>query len=53
MNVMPRCFWCNDDPLYIAYHDEEWGVPLRDADRLLQLFSHRRKSVQAVVRRAA
>ncbi|WP_205579155.1 DNA-3-methyladenine glycosylase I, partial [Pseudomonas aeruginosa] len=24
---MPRCFWCNDDPLYMAYHDEEWGVP--------------------------
>ncbi|PYA21893.1 DNA-3-methyladenine glycosylase I, partial [Pseudomonas aeruginosa] len=23
---MPRCFWCNDDPLYMAYHDEEWGV---------------------------
>ena len=34
---MPRCFWCNDDPLYIAYHDEEWGVPLRDADRLFEL----------------
>ena len=27
---MPRCFWCNDDPLYIAYHDQEWGVPQRD-----------------------
>ena len=27
---MPRCFWCNDDPLYITYHDEEWGVPQRD-----------------------
>ena len=30
----PRCFWCGDDPLYVAYHDEEWGVPVRD-DRLL------------------
>ncbi|MBN0818633.1 DNA-3-methyladenine glycosylase I, partial [Acinetobacter baumannii] len=20
-----RCGWCSDDPLYIAYHDEEWG----------------------------
>ena len=29
-----RCFWCGDDPLYVAYHDEEWGVPVRD-DRLL------------------
>jgi len=25
-----RCDWVNDDPLYIAYHDEEWGVPQRD-----------------------
>ncbi|RSP67092.1 DNA-3-methyladenine glycosylase I, partial [Acinetobacter baumannii] len=22
-----RCRWCSDDPLYIAYHDEEWGKP--------------------------
>ena len=29
-----RCFWCGDDPLYVAYHDDEWGVPVRD-DRLL------------------
>lgn len=25
-----RCAWCGDDPLYVAYHDEEWGVPVRD-----------------------
>jgi hypothetical protein len=36
---MPRCFWCNDDPLYIAYHDDEWGVPLRDAERLFELLA--------------
>lgn len=30
----PRCFWCGDDPIYVAYHDREWGVPVRD-DRLL------------------
>ena len=30
----PRCFWCGDDPLYVAYHDKEWGVPVHD-DRLL------------------
>lgn len=29
-----RCAWCNDDPLYIAYHDTEWGVPIYD-ERLL------------------
>ncbi|TPW07964.1 MAG: hypothetical protein FD127_4418, partial [Acidimicrobiaceae bacterium] len=22
-----RCWWCGDDPLYVAYHDLEWGVP--------------------------
>ncbi len=25
-----RCGWCGDDPLYTAYHDEEWGKPVRD-----------------------
>jgi DNA-3-methyladenine glycosylase I len=29
-----RCAWVGEDPLYIAYHDQEWGVPLHD-DRLL------------------
>ena len=29
-----RCGWCGDDELYVRYHDEEWGVPLRD-DRAL------------------
>ncbi|MEO8401598.1 MAG: DNA-3-methyladenine glycosylase I [Gammaproteobacteria bacterium] len=29
-----RCTWCMGDPLYIAYHDTEWGVPIYD-DRLL------------------
>ena len=24
---MQRCSWCGDDPLYVKYHDEEWGVP--------------------------
>ena len=34
---MPRCFWCSADPLYRAYHDEEWGVPLHDPQRLFEL----------------
>ncbi|TBU99176.1 DNA-3-methyladenine glycosylase I [Stutzerimonas kirkiae] len=34
---MPRCFWCTDDPLYIAYHDHEWGVPLREPRALFEL----------------
>ena len=25
-----RCGWCGTDPLYVAYHDQEWGVPERD-----------------------
>ena len=25
-----RCAWCGTDPLYVAYHDEEWGVPEYD-----------------------
>ena len=29
-----RCNWCGSDPLYIAYHDDEWGIPIHD-DRLL------------------
>ena len=29
-----RCKWCGEDPLYIAYHDHEWGAPVHD-DRLL------------------
>jgi DNA-3-methyladenine glycosylase I len=31
---LPRCPWPGDDPLYVAYHDEEWGVPEHD-DRAL------------------
>ncbi|NWJ39688.1 MAG: DNA-3-methyladenine glycosylase I [Geothrix sp.] len=31
-----RCGWCGTDPLYIAYHDEEWGVPQHDDRRLLE-----------------
>lgn len=34
---MPRCFWCTAEPLYIAYHDEEWGVPLHDPQQLFEL----------------
>jgi DNA-3-methyladenine glycosylase I len=29
-----RCAWCGTDPLYVAYHDEEWGVPEHDARAL-------------------
>jgi len=32
--MMNRCAWAGTNPLYVAYHDQEWGVPLHD-DRLL------------------
>lgn len=32
-----RCGWAGADPLYIAYHDTEWGVPVRDPHRLFEL----------------
>lgn len=25
-----RCDWCGNDPLYMKYHDEEWGVPVHE-----------------------
>ena len=31
-----RCWWCGEDPLYMAYHDEEWGVPVKDDDALFE-----------------
>ena len=32
-----RCPWCGTDPLYVAYHDTEWGVPMRDDARLFEM----------------
>ena len=31
-----RCPWCGDDPLYTAYHDNEWGVPCHDERTLFE-----------------
>jgi DNA-3-methyladenine glycosylase I len=31
-----RCGWCGSDPLYLAYHDEEWGLPQHDDTRLFE-----------------
>jgi len=33
---MQRCPWCGDDPLYVAYHDKEWGVPCHDERTLFE-----------------
>ena len=32
-----RCAWCPADPLYVAYHDKEWGRPLHDDKRLFEM----------------
>ncbi len=34
---LPRCPWCSSDPRYLAYHDEEWGVPLHGDRALFEL----------------
>ena len=31
-----RCAWCREDPLYVKYHDEEWGVPVRDDQKMFE-----------------
>ncbi|MGQ0831636.1 MAG: DNA-3-methyladenine glycosylase I [Microthrixaceae bacterium] len=34
-----RCWWSGDDPLYCAYHDDDWGRPMRDERALFELLS--------------
>ena len=34
---MTRCEWCGHDPLYIKYHDEEWGVPVHNDRHLFEM----------------
>ncbi len=36
MDTLTRCHWVTADPLYIAYHDREWGVPVYDDRRLFE-----------------
>ena len=31
-----RCWWCGEDPLYVRYHDEEWGTTLHGDDALFE-----------------
>lgn len=35
--MVTRCDWPGDDPLYIAYHDEEWGLPVHNENELFEL----------------
>ena len=32
-----RCSWCGDDPLYVVYHDTEWGVPVHDDRKIFEM----------------
>jgi DNA-3-methyladenine glycosylase I len=34
--TLQRCGWCSDDPLYQAYHDQEWGRPQHDPIKLFE-----------------
>lgn len=34
-----RCGWCGTDPLYVKYHDEEWGVPVKDDKKLFEFLT--------------
>jgi len=34
-----RCPWCGDDPLYVDYHDLEWGVPVKDDRKLFEFLT--------------
>ncbi|HTB23573.1 MAG TPA: DNA-3-methyladenine glycosylase I [bacterium] len=34
-----RCGWCGEDPLYVAYHDQEWGVPVADERALFEFLT--------------
>lgn len=36
MNQPTRCPWCEKDPIYVAYHDNEWGVPVHDDKKLFE-----------------
>ena len=36
MEKKTRCPWCGTDELYVRYHDEEWGVPVRDDRKLFE-----------------
>lgn len=36
MSDKKRCVWPGKDPLYIQYHDEEWGVPVRDDEKMFE-----------------
>jgi DNA-3-methyladenine glycosylase I len=39
MKTAIRCSWCGTDPLYVKYHDDEWGVPSHDDRHLFEMLN--------------
>lgn len=39
MSDLIRCTWAGDDPLYIDYHDNEWGRPVHDDNKLFEMLT--------------
>ncbi len=37
VDSLPRCAWCGSDPLYVDYHDNEWGRPVHDDQKLFEM----------------
>jgi len=35
--MIKRCSWCGSDPLYVAYHDKDWGVPVHEDQKLFEM----------------
>jgi DNA-3-methyladenine glycosylase I len=38
-DLLQRCQWCGADPIYVKYHDEEWGVPNHDDRHLFEMLN--------------
>lgn len=36
-NQKPRCWWCGSDPLYVEYHDNEWGRPVHEDQKIFEM----------------
>ena len=39
MDKHKRCTWCGDDPVYVRYHDKEWGVPVYTERKLFEMLN--------------
>ena len=39
IKTKPRCSWVTNDPIYLNYHDNEWGQPIHDDQRLFELLT--------------